>query len=90
VGKHQGSLAGRQVEKEVQAMGEIVYFPPTKKSIYRAAIKEVEQMYRLSCGGEDPIVDDSTREMFERGEIDEVTWISWERYCNNVLNILGE
>ena len=87
---HQGPLDGRQVDEEVQAMGEIVDFRPTKKSVYRAAIKEMEQIYRLSCGGEDPIVDETSREMFERGEIDEVKWISWERYCNNVLNILGE
>lgn len=71
-------------------MGEIVDFRLTKKSVYRAAIKEMEQMYRLSCGGEDPIVDETSREMFERGEIDEVKWISWERYCNNFLNILDE
>ena len=71
-------------------MGEIIDFHPTPKSIYRAAVKEMEQMYRLSCGGNDPIVDDSSREMFERGEIDEVKWVSWDRYCTNVLNTLGE
>lgn len=71
-------------------MGEIVDFRPNKKSIYRAAVREVEQMYRLSSGGADPIVDDTSREMFERGEIDEVKWISWESYCVQVLNIIGE
>ncbi len=71
-------------------MGEIIDFHLTKKSIYRAAVKEMERMYQLSCGGSDPIVDDSSREMFERGEIDEVTWVSWDRYCTNVLNSLGE
>jgi len=71
-------------------MGEIIDLRPTKKSIYRAAVKEMEQMYRLSCGGSDPIVDDSSREMFERGEIDEVKWLSWDRYCTKVLNMLGE
>jgi hypothetical protein len=71
-------------------MGEIIDFQLTKKSVYRAAVKEMEQMYRLSCGGTDPIVDDSSREMFERGEIDEVKWVSWDRYCTNVLNLLGE
>ncbi|MBI4642179.1 MAG: hypothetical protein HY790_05195 [Deltaproteobacteria bacterium] len=71
-------------------MGEIVDFRPTQKSIYRAAVREMEQMYRLSSGGADPIVDDASREMFERGEIDEVKWISWERYCIKVLNNIGE
>jgi hypothetical protein len=71
-------------------MGKIVDFRPTKKSIYRAAVREMEQMYRLSSGGADPIVDDTSREMFERGEIDEVKWISWERYCIKVLNMTGE
>ncbi len=71
-------------------MGEVINFHPTKKSIYRAAVKEMEQMYQLSSGGSDPIVDDASREMFERGEIDEVKWISWERYCIKVLNTIGE
>lgn len=71
-------------------MGEIIDFRPTPKSIYRAAKREMEQMYRLSSGGTDPIVDDASREMFERGEIDEVKWISWEKYCIQVLNSIGE
>ncbi len=71
-------------------MGEIIDFHLTKKSIYRAAVKEMERMYQLSHGGDDPIVDDSSREMFERGEIDEVKWLSWERYCTKVLNLLGD
>ncbi len=71
-------------------MGEIVDFRLTKQSIYRAAVKEMELMYRLSSGGSDPIVDDTSRELFERGEIDEVKWLSWERYCTRVLNIIGE
>ncbi len=74
----------------VMIMGEIIDFHLTKRSIYRAAIKEMEQMYRLSCGGTDPIVDEASREMFERGEIDEVKWLSWEGYCQNVLNMLEE
>ncbi len=71
-------------------MGEIIDFHLTKKSVYRAAVKEMERMYQLSHGGDDPIVDDSSREMFERGEIDEVSWVSWDRYCTKVLNSLGE
>ncbi|MEW6660613.1 MAG: hypothetical protein AB1424_18380 [Thermodesulfobacteriota bacterium] len=71
-------------------MGETIDFHLTKKSLYRAAVKEMEQMYRLSGGGIDPIVDEASREMFERGEIDEVKWLSWERYCANVLNMLEE
>ena len=71
-------------------MGEIINFQPTRKSIYRAAVKEMQQMYRLSGGGYDPIVDDASREMFERGEIDEVQWLGWDSYCTNVLNMLGE
>lgn len=74
----------------VMIMGEIIDFRPTKKSIYRTAAREMEQMYRLTNGGADPVVDDSSREMFERGEIDEVKWISWESYCIRVLNIMGE
>ena len=71
-------------------MGEIIDFHLTRRSIYRAAVREMEQMYRLSSGGADPIVDDSSREMFERGEIDEVKWLSWDRYCAKILNMLEE
>jgi hypothetical protein len=71
-------------------MGEIINFQPNRKSLYRLAVKEMEQMYRLSCGGTDPIVDEASREMFERGEIDEVKWVSWEAYCIKVLNKMGE
>jgi hypothetical protein len=71
-------------------MADIVEFRATRRSIYRAAVREMEQMYRLSSGGCDPIIDDSSQEMFERGEIDEVKWLSWDRYCINVLNMIGE
>ena len=71
-------------------MGQIVDFRLTKKAIYRAAVKEIEEMYRLSKGGVDPIIDDASREMFERGEIDEVEWLNWERFCLKVLNRMGD
>jgi len=71
-------------------MGEIIDFHLTKKSIYRAAVKEMERMYQLSAGGVDPLVDDESRMMFEMGEIEEVKWVTWERYCNRVLNMIGE
>lgn len=71
-------------------MGRIVDFHLTKKGIYRAAVKEIEEMYRLSKGGEDPIIDDASRDMFEGGEIDEVKWLNWERFCLKVLNNMGE
>ena len=71
-------------------MGEIVDFRPTRRSIYRAAVKEMERMYRLSGGGADPLVDDESRMMFELGEIEEVPWVTWEKYCTRVLNMIGE
>ncbi len=70
-------------------MGKIVTMHPTKKSVYRAAMKELERMYQLSMGGTDPIINDDSREMFERGEIDEVRWFNWETYCLRVLNKMG-
>ena len=71
-------------------MGEIIDFRPTKRSIYRAAVREMEQMYLRSAGGVDPLVDDESRMMFELGEIEEVAWVTWDRYCARVLNMLGE
>ena len=49
----------------------------------------MKRMYRLSGGGADPIIDDASREMFERGEIDEARWRDWTSYCVAVLNNIG-
>jgi hypothetical protein len=67
-------------------MGKVIELRLTKKAIYRAAIKEINKMYQLSAGGADPVIDDGSREMFERGEIDEVRWQDWETYCALALN----
>ena len=70
-------------------MGKIIEFRLTKKAVYRAAVKEMQTMYRLSAGGTDPIIDDASRWAFERGEIDEVSWRDWGTYCLMVLNNIG-
>ncbi len=67
-------------------MGKIIELRLTKKAVYRAAVKEMNKMYQLSAGGTDPIIDEASREMFERGEIDEVIWRDWTTYCAMVLN----
>jgi hypothetical protein len=67
-------------------MGTVTDFRLTKKAIYRAAVKEINQMYRLSAGGSDPIIDEASRWAFERGEIDEVRWKDWGTYCDMLLN----
>ena len=71
-------------------MAKVIKFRPTKQSIYRAALREMEKMYRVSHGGSDPIIDDYSRELFENGYIDEVKWLSWNRYCQKVLADLEE
>jgi len=71
-------------------MGKIVTFHLTRKAVYRAALKGIQKMYQLSGGGTDPIIDDASREIFERGEIDEVEWLNWENFCVRVLNLLQE
>jgi len=38
-------------------MGTVIDLRLTKKAIYRAAVKEMNQMYRVSAGGIDPIID---------------------------------
>jgi hypothetical protein len=70
-------------------MGTVIDFRLTKKAIYRDAVKEMNNMYRLSAGGTDPIIDDASRWAFERGEIDEVRWKDWGTYCVTVLNKIG-
>lgn len=71
-------------------MGEIIELRLTKKAIYRAAIKEMNRMYKISGGGADPIIDETSLEMFERGEIDEVRWRDWTTYCTMILNNVGK
>jgi hypothetical protein len=67
-------------------MGKVIELRLTKKAIYRDAVKEINNMYRLSAGGCDPIIDDASRWAFERGEIDEVRWRDWGTYCAMMLN----
>jgi hypothetical protein len=67
-------------------MGKVIELHLTKKAIYRAAATEIQNMYRLSGGGNDPIIDDVSRWAFERGEIDEVRWQDWASYCVMVVN----
>ncbi|MEW6386231.1 MAG: hypothetical protein AB1491_01755 [Thermodesulfobacteriota bacterium] len=69
--------------------GKVINLRLTKKALYRAAEKEMKKIYQLSRGGRDPIIDETSREMFERGEIDEVRWKDWATYCAMVLNKLG-
>jgi hypothetical protein len=70
-------------------MGEVIELHLTKQAIYRAAVKEMKKIYQLSGGGFDPIIDEASREMFERGEIDEVRWRDWGTFCAMVLNRVG-
>jgi hypothetical protein len=67
-------------------MGKVIELRLTKKAVYRAAEKEMKKIYQLSAGGSDPIIDDASREMFERGEIDEVRWMDWTTYYAILLN----
>jgi hypothetical protein len=67
-------------------MGDLVEFRLTKKAIYRAAQREVQRMYQMTCGGDDPIASDESRELFELGLVEEVEWLDWETYCTKVLN----
>lgn len=61
-------------------LGQLLELRMTKRSLYRAATREIFKLYQLSRGGETPIVDESSREAFERGEIEEVRWIDWATY----------
>jgi hypothetical protein len=70
-------------------MGTVIELRLTKKAIYRAAEREMKKIYQLSGGGTDPIIDEASREMFERGEIDEVRWRDWGTFCAMVLNRIG-
>ncbi len=70
-------------------MGKVIELRLTKKAVYRAAVKEINRMYQLSGGGNDPIIDEASRWAFERGEIEEVMWKDWGSYCVMMLNRIG-
>ena len=67
------------------AAGKVIPLRQTRKAVYRAATKEIQKMYQLSHGGADPIIDDESREAFERGEIEEVRWRDWATFLLNGL-----
>lgn len=78
----QGSDYGKD-RKGPEETGKVLLLRPTKKAVYRAAAREIQKMYQLSRGGLDPIIDDASREAFERGEIEEVRWRDWATYLLN-------
>jgi hypothetical protein len=67
-------------------MGELVELRLTKKSIYRAARREVERMYQMTGGGVDPVASSEAQELFEMGLVEEVPWLDWDTYCTRILN----
>ncbi|MDD2904388.1 MAG: hypothetical protein PHU44_18320 [Syntrophales bacterium] len=71
-------------------MGDLVDFRLTKKSIYRAAQREMVRMYQMTGGGVDPIANRESRELFEMGLVEEVQWENWETYCAGVLDRIFE
>ncbi len=71
-------------------MGELVEFRLTKRSIYRAARREVERMYQITGGGVDPVTSSESRELFEMGLVEEVAWLDWQTHCNAILKRISE
>lgn len=60
---------------------------PNRKTILRLARREMLKMYQISGGGRNPIVCEASREMFERGEIDEVRWLDWGQFCRTLPDV---
>ena len=67
-------------------MGDMVPLRLTRKKVLRDAVREINRMYRLSHGGEDPIASEASRELFELGLVDEVKWQDWQTYCRTMLS----
>lgn len=79
--KRLGSLQNSETAREGrESSGQIINFRLTKKALYRMASREIVKLYQLSRGGQAPIIDDFSREAFEKGEIEEVRWIDWVTY----------
>ncbi len=75
---------------EELAMGDLVPFRSTRKKILRDAVREINRMYQLSHGGDDPIPSEASRELFDLGVVDEVKWQDWRTYCLMALNHLPD
>lgn len=71
-------------------MGKVIKFRLTRKAILREAKREMERMYCLSRGGQDPIINNESRELFELGLVEEVEWLDWPSYCRQVMNRIFE
>jgi len=67
-------------------LGDLVPLRLTKKKALRDAVREINRMYRLSHGGEDPIASEASRELFELGLVEEVKWQDWQTYCRTMLS----
>ena len=75
---------------EELTMGDLVPLRLTRKKILREALREINRMYQLSHGGDDPIPGEASRELFDLGVLDEVKWQDWRTYCLAVLNRLPD
>jgi hypothetical protein len=62
---------------EELTMGDLVPLRLTRKKILREALREINRMYQLSHGGDDPIPGEASRELFDLGVVDEVKWQDW-------------
>ena len=71
-------------------MGDLVPLRLIRKKVLRDAVREINRMYRLSHGGEDPIASEASRELFELGLVEEVTWQDWQTYCRTMLSRVAE
>jgi hypothetical protein len=67
-------------------MGDVVPLRLTRKKVLGDAVREINRMYRLSHGGEDPIASEASRELFELGLVEEVKWHDWQTYCRTMLS----
>ena len=75
---------------KVLAMGDLVPLRLTRKKILRDAVREINRMYQLSHGGDDPIPSEASRKLFDLGVVDEVKWQDWRTYCLTALNRLSD
>lgn len=78
--KRPGSHKSEKSWEGKENSGQVLNFRLTKKALYRAATRQIVKLYQLSRGGQAPIIDDFSREAFEKGEIEEVRWIDWATY----------
>jgi hypothetical protein len=58
------------------------------KKILWEVVREINRMYQMSRGSNDPTPSEASRKLFDMGVVAEVKWQDWRPYCLTASNRL--